>query len=51
MLGLVSLPTTVDGCFSESGRINPAAPVKTDADGRLQLRFWQGERWLSSGSA
>jgi hypothetical protein len=31
--------------FGEYGRVYPASPVKTDAEGRLQLRLWQGERY------
>jgi hypothetical protein len=31
--------------FGEYGRVHPAPPVKTDGDGRLQLRLWQGERY------
>lgn len=31
--------------FGEHGRVYPASPVKTNADGRLQLRLWQGWRY------
>ena len=31
--------------FHGSGRVYPESPVKTDADGRLQLRLWRGERY------
>jgi hypothetical protein len=31
--------------FRESGRVYPESPMKTDADGRLQLRLWRGERY------
>jgi hypothetical protein len=37
--------------FGEYGRIYPMFPVKTDGEGRLQLRLWQGERYrLTIGS-
>lgn len=48
---VISLPvggSVVDvtaAMFRESGRVYPESPVKTDADGRLQLRLWLGERY------